>query len=51
MGFGLPAAIGAARVFPKRTVVCFAGDGDFLMNGQELTAAVAVAEGAFFARP
>ncbi len=51
MGFGLPAAIGAARVFPKRTVVCFAGDGDFLKNGLELTAAVAVAEGAFFARP
>ena len=35
-GFGLPAAIGAARVFPKRIVVCFAGDGDFLMNGQSL---------------
>ncbi len=40
MGFGLPAAIGAARVFPKRTVVCFAGDGDFLMNGQEFATAV-----------
>ena len=34
MGFGLPAAIGAQRLFPKRTVVCFAGDGDFLMNGR-----------------
>ena len=40
MGFGLPAAIGAARVFPDRTVVCFAGDGDFLMNGQEFATAV-----------
>ena len=40
MGFGLPAAIGAARVFPGRTVVCFAGDGDFLMNGQEFATAV-----------
>ncbi len=40
MGYGLPAAIGAARVFPKRTIVCFAGDGDFLMNGQEFATAV-----------
>src|SRR3984885_14639445 len=40
MGFGLPAAIGAQRLFPKRTVVCFAGDGDFLMNGQEFATAV-----------
>jgi acetolactate synthase-1/2/3 large subunit len=40
MGFGLPAAIGAARVFPGRTVVSFAGDGDFLMNGQEFATAV-----------
>ena len=30
----------AARLFPKRTVVCFAGDGDFLMNGQEFATAV-----------
>ena len=40
MGFGLPAAIGAQRLFPKRTVICFAGDGDFLMNGQEFATAV-----------
>jgi acetolactate synthase-1/2/3 large subunit len=40
MGYGLPAAIGAARVFPGRTVVCFSGDGDFLMNGQEFATAV-----------
>ena len=40
MGYGLPAAIAALRVFPNRTVVCFAGDGDFLMNGQEFATAV-----------
>ena len=36
MGFGLPAAIGAALAAPARTVVCFTGDGSFLMNIQEL---------------
>ncbi|SMC25638.1 acetolactate synthase, large subunit [Clostridium acidisoli DSM 12555] len=36
MGFGLPAAIGAAIANPKKTVVCFSGDGSFLMNIQEL---------------
>ena len=40
MGFGLPAAIAAKQLFPKRTVVCFSGDGDFLMNGQEFATAV-----------
>ena len=40
MGYGLPAAIGASRLFPGRPVVCFAGDGDFLMNGQEFATAV-----------
>jgi acetolactate synthase-1/2/3 large subunit len=40
MGYGLPAAVAAKRVFPDRTVVCFAGDGDFLMNGQEFATAV-----------
>jgi len=39
MGFGLPAAIAAARRFPDRPVVALAGDGDFLMNGQELATA------------
>jgi acetolactate synthase-1/2/3 large subunit len=39
MGFGLPAAVAAARRFPDRTVVAVAGDGDFLMNGQELATA------------
>jgi acetolactate synthase-1/2/3 large subunit len=36
MGFGLPAAIGAAIANPKKTVVCFSGDGSILMNIQEL---------------
>jgi acetolactate synthase-1/2/3 large subunit len=33
MGYGVPAAIAAKMVHPERTVVCFAGDGDFLMSG------------------
>lgn len=40
MGYGVPAAIGAKRVFPERTVVALAGDGDFLMTGQEFATAV-----------
>jgi acetolactate synthase-1/2/3 large subunit len=40
MGYGVPAAIAAKIVAPERTVVCFAGDGDFLMTGQELATAV-----------
>ena len=36
MGFGLPAAIGAALALPQRKVVCVSGDGSFLMNIQEL---------------
>lgn len=40
MGFGLPAAIGAALACPERTVVCFSGDGSLLMNIQELVTAV-----------
>jgi len=36
MGFGLPAAIGAALANPNRRVVCISGDGSFLMNIQEL---------------
>ena len=39
MGYGLPAAVAASLRFPDRTVVCVAGDGDFLMNGQELATA------------
>jgi acetolactate synthase-1/2/3 large subunit len=40
MGFGLPAAIGAALASPERPVVCFTGDGSLLMNVQELATAV-----------
>lgn len=40
MGYGTPAAVAAARVHPGRTVVALAGDGCFLMNGQELATAV-----------
>jgi acetolactate synthase-1/2/3 large subunit len=40
MGYGLPAAIVAKLLAPERTVICFSGDGDFLMSGQELATAV-----------
>jgi acetolactate synthase-1/2/3 large subunit len=36
MGFGLPAAIGAALAAPGRRVACVSGDGSILMNVQEL---------------
>lgn len=36
MGFGLPAAIGAALISPGRRIICFSGDGSLLMNIQEL---------------
>ncbi len=39
MGYGVPAAVAAKHLHPERTVVCFAGDGDFLMTGQELATA------------
>jgi acetolactate synthase-1/2/3 large subunit len=39
MGFGLPAAIGAALAHPARAVVCISGDGSLLMNIQELITA------------
>lgn len=40
MGYGVPAAIAAALRRPDRPVFCFAGDGCFLMTGQELATAV-----------
>ncbi|RAZ90702.1 thiamine pyrophosphate-binding protein [Mesorhizobium hawassense] len=40
MGYGTPAAVAAKSLFPDRTVVAFAGDGCFLMNGQEFATAV-----------
>ena len=39
MGYGVPAAIAAKLVHPKRPVIAFSGDGDFLMTGQELATA------------
>jgi acetolactate synthase-1/2/3 large subunit len=40
MGYGFPAAVAMQRLHPERTVVCVAGDGDFLMTGQEFATAV-----------
>jgi acetolactate synthase I/II/III large subunit len=40
MGYGVPAAIAAKIAAPERSVVAFAGDGDFMMTGQELATAV-----------
>ena len=40
MGYGVPAAVAMQRFFPERCVVAIAGDGDFLMNGQEFATAV-----------
>jgi acetolactate synthase-1/2/3 large subunit len=39
MGYGTPAAVAAKLAHPERTVVAFAGDGCFLMNGQEFATA------------
>ena len=40
MGYGVPAAIAAKALHPDRVVIAFAGDGCFLMTGQELATAV-----------
>jgi acetolactate synthase-1/2/3 large subunit len=40
MGYGVPAAVAAKLVHRQRMVVCFTGDGDFMMTGQELATAV-----------
>ncbi len=40
MGYGFPAALAAKTVFPKRDVVCAAGDGCFMMASNELATAV-----------
>ena len=45
MGYGLPAAIAAALTSPHRAVINLAGDGDFLMNGQELATATGYGAG------
>jgi acetolactate synthase-1/2/3 large subunit len=41
MGYGVPAAIAASLLYPERTAINVAGDGDFLMTGQELATATA----------
>ncbi|MDY6944530.1 MAG: thiamine pyrophosphate-binding protein [Pseudomonadota bacterium] len=40
MGYGVPAGIAAKALYPRRTVISFAGDGCYLMTGQELATAV-----------
>jgi acetolactate synthase-1/2/3 large subunit len=40
MGYGYPAALAAKLASPARHVIAFCGDGDFLMNGQEIATAV-----------
>ena len=40
MGFGFPAGIAAKLIYPQREVIAVAGDGCFLMTGQELATAV-----------
>jgi acetolactate synthase-1/2/3 large subunit len=41
MGYGFPAAVAAALLHPHRTIINLAGDGDFLMTGQEMATAIA----------
>jgi acetolactate synthase-1/2/3 large subunit len=40
MGYGMPAAVAMARLYPHRRILSLNGDGDFLMNGQEFATAV-----------
>ena len=40
MGYGVPAAIAAKSLYPQRAVVALAGDGCFLMSGQEIATAM-----------
>jgi len=40
MGYGFPAALAMKILHPKRAAVCIAGDGDFLMTGQDFATAV-----------
>jgi acetolactate synthase-1/2/3 large subunit len=40
MGYGMPAAVAMKALYPSRTVLAVNGDGDFLMNGQELATAM-----------
>ena len=45
MGYGVPAAVAAALLEPDRSVINIAGDGDFLMTGQELATATGYGAG------
>ena len=45
MGYGVPAAIAASLLYPDRTVINVAGDGDFRMTGQELATATGYGAG------
>jgi acetolactate synthase-1/2/3 large subunit len=40
MGYSVPAGVAAKIIDPSRTVITFAGDGEYMMNGQELATAV-----------
>lgn len=40
MGYAVPSGVAAKIVHPERAVVIFAGDGEFMMTGQELATAV-----------
>jgi acetolactate synthase-1/2/3 large subunit len=46
MGMGIPAAVAASLAYPSRQVISVAGDGCFMMNGQEI--ATAMGHGAKF---
>lgn len=48
MGVSVPAAVAAALVFPDRRVVAVCGDGDFMMNGQEIASLAAKGARALF---
>jgi acetolactate synthase-1/2/3 large subunit len=48
MGYAVPAGVAAKIVHPERTVITFAGDGEFMMTGQELATAVQYGAGVVF---
>lgn len=45
MGYGVPAAVAASLLYPQRVAINIAGDGDFLMTGQELATATGYGAG------
>jgi acetolactate synthase-1/2/3 large subunit len=48
MGYAVPAGVAAKIIDPERSVVTFAGDGEFMMTGQELATAVQYGAGVIF---